>query len=77
MLAKFKEAAHTPVACGISKMHKLADAGSVSQEQYGQQLLGGQLKPIIHATFPLEQAPAAHQCMEAGENFGKIVLMTQ
>ena len=35
---------------------------------------GGRLKPVIDATFPLTEANAAHERMEAGENIGKIVL---
>jgi NADPH2:quinone reductase len=35
---------------------------------------GGRLKPVIDATFPLAQADAAHERMEAGQNIGKIVL---
>lgn len=34
----------------------------------------GRIKPIVHATFPLEQASAAHAMMEGGEHIGKIVL---
>ena len=34
----------------------------------------GKIKPIVHATFPLKQASAAHAMMEAGENIGKIIL---
>ena len=34
----------------------------------------GELKPVIDATFPLEQAAEAHRRMEAGEHVGKIVL---
>ena len=34
----------------------------------------GTLKPIIHATFPLEQAAEAHRALEAGDHIGKIVL---
>ncbi len=34
----------------------------------------GRLKPVIDRTFPLEQAPAAHERMEAGDHVGKIVL---
>jgi putative PIG3 family NAD(P)H quinone oxidoreductase len=35
---------------------------------------GGQLKPVIDSTFPLEEAAQAHARMEAGEHIGKIVL---
>ncbi|CNE33561.1 NAD(P)H-quinone oxidoreductase [Yersinia nurmii] len=34
----------------------------------------GQLKPQIFATFPIKEAAAAHELMEASTHFGKIVL---
>lgn len=34
----------------------------------------GQIKPIIHATFPLTEAAKAHALMESGQHIGKIVL---
>jgi NADPH2:quinone reductase len=34
----------------------------------------GRLKPVIHATFPLAEAAAAHAMLEAGDHVGKIVL---
>jgi NADPH:quinone reductase len=36
----------------------------------------GQLRPQIHARFPLEDAALAHQLMESGAHIGKIVLLT-
>ena len=36
----------------------------------------GVVKPMIHATFPLEQARAAHELMESSAHLGKIVLLT-
>ncbi|XOT98566.1 zinc-binding dehydrogenase, partial [Alcaligenes pakistanensis] len=35
----------------------------------------GQVRPLIHATFPLEKANEAHAMMEAGEQVGKIILV--
>ena len=35
-----------------------------------------ELRPVIHATFPLERASEAHAMLEAGEHVGKIVLVT-
>ena len=34
----------------------------------------GQIKPIIHATFPLREAAQAHALMESGQHIGKIIL---
>jgi putative PIG3 family NAD(P)H quinone oxidoreductase len=34
----------------------------------------GAVRPIIHATFPLEQARAAHELMESSAHAGKIML---
>lgn len=39
-------------------------------------LLGaGRLKPIIHETLPLKEAPKAHRMMEERKHFGKLVLV--
>jgi NADPH:quinone reductase len=35
----------------------------------------GELRPVIHATFPLARASDAHAMLEAGEHIGKIVLL--
>jgi NADPH:quinone reductase-like Zn-dependent oxidoreductase len=35
----------------------------------------GQLKPLVHTTFPLERAKEAMEMMERREHFGKIVLV--
>ncbi|MEP6908975.1 MAG: zinc-binding dehydrogenase [Actinomycetota bacterium] len=37
-------------------------------------VVSGKAKPIIDEVFPLEEARAAHERMEAGEQLGKIVL---
>jgi zinc-binding alcohol dehydrogenase/oxidoreductase len=34
----------------------------------------GAAKPIVDKVFPLEQAAAAHEYLEAGEQFGKVIL---
>ena len=36
----------------------------------------GKVKPVIHATFPLEQARQAHELMESSTHLGKILLVT-
>jgi NADPH:quinone reductase-like Zn-dependent oxidoreductase len=34
----------------------------------------GRVRPIIHAEFPLADAPAAHALMESSGHIGKIIL---
>jgi NADPH2:quinone reductase len=36
----------------------------------------GSVRPLIHATFPLEQARHAHEMMESSSHLGKILLVT-
>jgi NADPH2:quinone reductase len=37
-------------------------------------LAAGRVRPVIHATFPLDQAAEAHRLMETSNHVGKIVL---
>jgi putative PIG3 family NAD(P)H quinone oxidoreductase len=37
---------------------------------------GGEVRPVIHATFPLEEARQAHELMESSAHVGKILLLT-
>lgn len=37
----------------------------------------GRVRPIVHATFPLEAAADAHACMESSAHIGKLVLQVQ
>ena len=36
----------------------------------------GQIKPVVHRTFPLAQAPDAHRELEASTHIGKVLLTT-
>jgi NADPH2:quinone reductase len=40
-------------------------------------LESGRVRPVIHRTFPADQAAAAHALMESGAHVGKIVLTWQ
>jgi putative PIG3 family NAD(P)H quinone oxidoreductase len=40
-------------------------------------LEAGRVKPVIHTTFPLTEAAAAHRLMESSQHIGKIVLTVQ
>jgi NADPH:quinone reductase len=37
-------------------------------------LEAGRIKPVVHATFALTQATAAHRMMESSQHVGKIIL---
>jgi putative PIG3 family NAD(P)H quinone oxidoreductase len=37
-------------------------------------IAAGRIRPLIHATFPLEDAADAHRALEDGDHIGKIVL---
>ena len=54
---------------------KAAIAASL-REKVWPLLDSGEIKPILHATFPLDQARAAHELMESSAHLGKIVLVT-
>jgi putative PIG3 family NAD(P)H quinone oxidoreductase len=39
-------------------------------------LAAGRVRPVIHATYPLDQAAVAHQVMADSANIGKLLLLT-
>ena len=47
------------------------------REKVWPKLATGEVRPIVHAVFPLEEAAAAHQLMESGAHIGKIILRTR
>jgi putative PIG3 family NAD(P)H quinone oxidoreductase len=34
----------------------------------------GEVEPVVHASYPLDEAAAAHAAVEAGDNVGKVLL---
>jgi putative PIG3 family NAD(P)H quinone oxidoreductase len=57
----------------------VAEKGRIAlavREQVWPLVASGRLRPVIHATFPLERAADAHRLMESGAHIGKIVLVT-
>ncbi len=47
------------------------------REKVWPKLASGEVRPIVHAVFPLEEAAAAHRLMESGAHIGKIILKTR
>lgn len=46
-------------------------------DRFGAGLAAGRIRPVIHATLPIERAGEAHKLMESSAHFGKIVLRVQ
>lgn len=51
-----------------------ADVARKLREKVWPLIESGAIRPVIHATFPLEQAARAHELMESSQHIGKIVL---
>lgn len=59
------------------RARSVAQKGALAQaiQQHVWPLIAaGRVRPVIHATFPLEQAASAHRLMESSGHIGKIVL---
>jgi len=57
----------------------VAEKGAIAAElrEHAWPLLeSGVVKPIVHATFPLRDAAAAHRVMESSTHIGKLLLVT-
>ena len=52
-----------------STMGSVADVSDMLRS-----VAGSKLEPIVHRTYPLDEAPAALRELETGDHFGKIVL---
>ena len=57
------------------KADKTAIAQGLAREVWPL-LEDGRIRPVIHATFPLEEARQAHELMESSAHLGKILLLT-
>lgn len=53
-----------------------ADIADGLRRDVWPKLDAGTIRPVTHATFPLEEASAAHELMESSAHLGKILLVT-
>src|SRR5207249_3568913 len=51
-----------------------AEVAAALREKIWPLLDKGLVKPLVHATFPLDQARQAHEMMESSSHLGKILL---
>ena len=59
-----------------SVAEKAAIARAVRAEVWPM-VTDGRVRPVVHRTFPLGEAAAAHQLMETSQHIGKILLTTR
>jgi len=43
-------------------------------DRFGTALAAGRIRPVIHTTLPLSEAPDAHRLVKSNAHFGKVVL---
>lgn len=51
------------------------DYAEMIREIFWPEIMGGTIKPVIHATYPLEQVQKAHDAFAEGRHIGKILLI--
>lgn len=52
------------------------EVANALREKVWPLLDSGAVKPLVHATFPMEQTRAAHELMESSAHLGKIIVTT-
>ncbi len=59
------------------RARSVAFKGAIAQnlrDRVWPRVAAGEIKPVVHQTFPLAEAAAAHRLMESSAHIGKIVL---
>ena len=65
------------VTGSVLRPRSVAEKGAIARsllERVWPLLEAGTMKPVIHETFPLAEAAAAHRVMEASTHIGKLML---
>ena len=76
MLMMLKRLTLTGSTLRSRSLAQKAEIAEALREKVWPLLDEGKVKPIIHATFPLQDARAAHEMMESSSHAGKILLLT-
>ncbi len=60
----------------IRSVEEKAEIARALEEHIWPHLAAGRIRPVIHKTFALSDAAAAHTLMDSGAHIGKIILTT-
>lgn len=69
-----KRAAITATSLRGRPLGEKASIVAVVREHVWPLIATGQVRPVVHATFPLSEASEAHRALEASDHVGKILL---
>jgi NADPH:quinone reductase len=58
----------------IRSVEEKAEIARALEEHIWPHLAAGRIRPVIHETFPLREAAAAHALMDSSTHIGKIIL---
>jgi len=61
----------------IRSVEEKAEIARALEEHIWPHLAAGRIRPVVHKTFPLRDAAAAHALMDSGAHIGKIVLTVE
>jgi NADPH2:quinone reductase len=61
----------------IRSVEEKAEIARALEEHIWPHLAAGRIRPVVHKTFPLREAAAAHALMDSGAHIGKIVLTVE
>ncbi|HYO19971.1 MAG TPA: NAD(P)H-quinone oxidoreductase, partial [Dermatophilaceae bacterium] len=70
-----KSAAIVATSLRSRSAHEKALIVAAVREHVWPLIASGQVKPVVHRTFPLAQAADAHRELESGANIGKVLLL--
>ena len=61
----------------IRSVEEKAEIARALEEHIWPHLAAGHIRPVVHKTFPLREAAAAHALMDSGAHIGKIILTVE
>ncbi|GLV83543.1 NAD(P)H quinone oxidoreductase [Streptomyces lavendulae subsp. lavendulae] len=71
-----KRAAITATSLRTRPLEEKAAIVAAVREHVWPLIASGRVRPVVHATYPMSQAPEAHRVLESSAHVGKVLLTT-